>query len=78
MPKESELENFDCPFFPPESEGAESGLFCIDQRHCPSCGHNPIEAARRRAYIEANGLTVDPDGLRRLHLSNMKGADNGL
>lgn len=38
---------------------------------CSACGHNPIESARRRGYIQAGGMQKSPDGVSRLKVNRL-------
>lgn len=41
------------------------------EERCFACGHNPIEAARRKGYIEAGGMNIDEKGLYSLKLRSL-------
>ena len=36
------------------------------EERCSLCGHNPVESARRRGYIQAGGMSHVAPGIHRL------------
>lgn len=48
---------------------------CDRRTPCDHCGWNPVEATRRKDYIDQHGLTKKVDMSRGLVLKEMRGSD---
>lgn len=46
-------------------------ILCGHPGSCVGCGWEPREEARRKANIRSGCMTLDPDGLLRLHVRRL-------
>ena len=50
-------------------------ILCGHPGSCFGCGWEPQEEARRKAAIRSGQMTLDPDGLLRLHVRQLDKSD---